>query len=561
MTENMNVKSGGKASSKYVGLQSRKLREYITGYLFITPAVGLIFLFGIFPVGFALYVSLHKWRLKQGDFIGLTNYVMAIDKLAYLLVFALALLAFVGAYLMLRKMVRDGVQGKQWLYAIPGLVQAASLLALLRWGILLLPQVLGIADKLRGLERTQEVFMQLLGEAFRTEAVLSALYLFLGFLVGGVLSGWLASRVLGRAQALQYQIQFALIWTAITAGVLLSWFTFQQVALVYQQAFVDGTDPGIWPQIITISSGVVLIGLAWFFWKSAEKRAGTTAFWWRILAAFGLLVGGWILIGELPMILASGDPDLWEGLKVTVFFSVFTVPFQLAISLFLSVLLFQKMWGSNLFRILYFLPYVTPAVASAAIFKQIFSNRQSSPANMLLQSLGMEPLKWLYEPTGIFTLLARGVGLNDWPAWAAGPSLALAVVILHSIWTFVGYDTVIYLAGLGNISKELLDAAAVDGANKWEIFWQIIFPLLSPTTYFLSLIAIIGTFKAFNTIWIFRDSLALGTTDTFSVMIFIEFFEKLRYGYASALSFVLFVIILGLTVVNNRIQGSRVFYG
>ena len=180
-----------------------------------------------------------------------------------------------------------------------------------------------------------------MGEAFRTEAVLSALYLFLGFLVGGVLSGWLASRVLGRAQALQYQIQFALIWTAITAGVLLSWFTFQQVALVYQQAFVDGTDPGIWPQIITISSGVVLIGLAWFFWKSAEKRAGTTAFWWRILAAFGLLVGGWILIGELPMILASGDPDLWEGLKVTVFFSVFTVPFQLSISLFLCVHLFD----------------------------------------------------------------------------------------------------------------------------------------------------------------------------------------------------------------------------
>ena len=119
----------------------------------------------------------------------------------------------------------------------------------------------------------------------------------------------------------------------------------------------------------------------------------------------------------------------------------------------------------------------------------------------------------------------------------------------------------IYLAGLGNISKELIDAAAVDGANKWETFWHIIFPLLSPTTYFLSLIAIIGTFKAFGTIWIFRDSLALGTTDTFSVSIFIEFFEKLRYGYASALSFVLFAIILMLTMVNNRVQGSRVFYG
>ena len=77
----------------------------------------------------------------------------------------------------------------------------------------------------------------------------------------------------------------------------------------------------------------------------------------------------------------------------------------------------------------------------------------------------------------------------------------------------------------------------------------------------LSLIAIIGTFKAFNTIWIFRDSLALGTTDTFSVTIFIEFFEKLRYGYASAMAFVLFAIILSLTFINNKVQGSRVFYG
>jgi ABC-type sugar transport system permease subunit len=117
------------------------------------------------------------------------------------------------------------------------------------------------------------------------------------------------------------------------------------------------------------------------------------------------------------------------------------------------------------------------------------------------------------------------------------------------------------MAGLGNIPTELVDAAEVDGANKWQIFRHITFPLLSPTTYFLSLIAIIGTFKAFNTIWIFRDSLALGTTDTFSVTIFIEFFEKLRYGYASAMAFVLFAIILALTYVNNKVQGSRVFYG
>jgi ABC-type sugar transport system permease subunit len=179
---------------------------------------------------------------------------------------------------------------------------------------------------------------------------------------------------------------------------------------------------------------------------------------------------------------------------------------------------------------------------------------------MALQWLGLEPQQWLFEPRGIVTLIGESLDWNV-PNWAAGPSLALCVIILHSIWTYVGYDTVIYLAGLGNISKELYDSAEVDGANKWQVFRYITFPLLSPTTYFLSLIAIIGTFKAFNTIWIFRSNLALGTTDTFSVTIFMEFFEKLRYGYASALSFILFAIIIVLSYINNRTQGSRVFYG
>jgi multiple sugar transport system permease protein len=162
----------------------------------------------------------------------------------------------------------------------------------------------------------------------------------------------------------------------------------------------------------------------------------------------------------------------------------------------------------------------------------------------------MDTLRWIQEPEPIFTFL----GIE-------GPSLALVVIMLYSIWVYVGYDTVIYLAGLGNISRELTEAAEIDGAGRWQIFRHIIFPLLSPTTYFLSLIAIIGTFKAFSHIWVMRHDLALGTTDTFSVTIFIEFFDKVRYGYASALAFVLFAIILSLTYINNRIQGSRVFYG
>ncbi len=556
------VENSSKVKQRSVSLRanSRKIREYLTGYLFIAPAVILIFIFGIFPVGFALYVSVHKWRLKQGDFLGLKNYVSGVGNLAYLGAFVLALLAFAGAYLLIRGKQKEGLPGKQWLNLVPGLVQAGAVLALVRWIVVLLPVFLGIADKLRGLERTQEVFMRLLGEALTAEQVLKAFFLFAGLAVGGLVLGWLADRYLGRGKTFQNQSVFAMAWMALAIGGILVKFTSGEIAAVYASALEAGTDPGIWPQVVTIGSGFILVGLAWVFWKQAEKNVGSKTFWMGILAAFVLLVGGWLLIGEIPVVLASGDPDLWEGLKVTIYFSLFTVPFQLAISLFLSVLLFQKIWGSNAFRILYFLPYVTPAVASAAIFRQIFSARETAPANLLLKSLGAEPLRWLYEPKGVFSIMANGIGL-DWPAWAAGPSLALTVIILHSIWTYVGYDTVIYLAGLGNISKELIDAAAVDGANKWETFWHVIFPLLSPTTYFLSLIAIIGTFKAFSTIWIFRDSLALGTTDTFSVTIFVEFFEKLRYGYASALSFVLFAIILMLTMVNNRIQGSKVFYG
>jgi multiple sugar transport system permease protein len=210
---------------------------------------------------------------------------------------------------------------------------------------------------------------------------------------------------------------------------------------------------------------------------------------------------------------------------------------------------------------MYFMTYVTPVVASAAVFRQLFSNRLQAPVNAGMKLLGLEPLGWLWEPKGIFRLMATNWGLENWPAWADGPSLALVVIMIYSIWVFVGYDTVIYLAGLGNIPKELGESAEVDGASRWQVFRHITFPLLSPTTYFLTLISVIGTFKAFNHIWVMRLDAALGTTDTFSVVIFLEFFEKLRYGYASAMAFVLFIIILVLTYINNKTQGSRVFYG
>lgn len=546
----------------FTGRKGRRLREHLTAYIFIAPATILIFIFGIFPVGFALYVSLHKWRIKRTNMIGLTNYVNAIGNLAYVLVFFLGLGALIGIYFLLKrvlKMAREN-EDRPWLCILPGLLHGAVVFSMLNWIYHLLPEILDIADKLTGLDRTHAVFMRLLGEAFIAESVLPSLWLFLLLLLASIGIGIAVSKIWRNRRNAAYQSYFGLVFIALGTGAGLIYFTFQQVFAAYAVAVEEGTDPGIWPQFISISSGIVLLALAWMIWQRAQKQLKGHRFWLCLLAASVLLVGGWLLIGEIPTIVASGDQDLWDGLKVTVYFSLGTVPFQLIISLFLSVLLFQKLRGSNVFRIIYFIPYVTPAIASAVVFQQMFSNRESAPVNMLLKLFGMEPQQWLFEPRGVLEIIGESFGWNV-PEWAAGPSLALVVVLLHSIWTYVGYDTVIYLAGLGNISPELYDAAEVDGANKWQVFRFITFPLLSPSTYFLSLIAIIGTFKAFNTIWIFRNNLALGTTDTFSVTIFVEFFEKLRYGYASALSFILFAIILILSYINNKTQGSKVFYG
>lgn len=541
----------------------RAWREYATGYLMIAPSVILIFIFGIFPVGFALYVSMQKWRLKRGDFLGLSNYTAAIGNLAYFMVFVIGIGALVLAFIQFQKIHKDMKvkPGLFWLLNLPGLLIAAFTLSFIRWTIILLPNILDIAGKITGVEKTRQLFVQLLHEAATVPAVLQARSQMLIILAAAVIimaASWYFWR---DPQNLQSQFRLASAWLAAGAGVIVLYFVYSQVMAVYSASVETGVDPGILPQLISISSGVILLFIGWLVWNRAKDQNSMLLFFMRLLAAMVFMVGGWIMIGVIPTIVASGDKDLWVGLRATVFYSLGTVPFQLGISLFLAILLFQNLKGSQFFRMMFFLPYVTPTVASAAVFRQLFSNRLQAPVNSILRFLGFEPLQWLWEPKGIFQLIATKFGIETWPTWANGPSLALVAIMLYSIWVFVGYDTVIYLAGLGNISKDMSEAAEVDGANKWQIFRYITFPLLSPTTYFLTLISIIGTFKAFNHIWVMRLDAALQTTDTFSVVIFSEFFEKLRYGYASAMAFVLFAIILCLTLINNKIQGSRVFYG
>ncbi|MEX1246967.1 MAG: ABC transporter permease subunit [Anaerolineales bacterium] len=570
----------GRFSQLFVGRKGRDLREHFTGYVLIAPAIILIFLFGIFPVGFALYVSLHKWLILRDEFLGLGNYVAAMDNLAYIGAFALGLGAMYASFVLVRRITLRANQVKQppWLQAIPGALWAAVILAFVRWLFYQLPEFLDIARKMRGLERTRELFMRLLGEAFFAQTVYPAWVLFMWLLAVAIAVSLLMRFYLKQGNNNSYQRSFISAWLSAAIGVGLVYFTFQSVNVAYASAIETGQDPGFWPQFITVASGVILLYFSWRVWKSAASQVRNRNFLLRLVAASSLMVAAVLLIVEIPSIVAAGDADLWNGLKLTIFFSLGTVPVQLAIGLFMAVLLFQKMRGSTFFRIIFFIPYVTPAIASATLFRLMFSERTTAPINSILQFFGLPPQAWLAEPKGVLTLLANTLGDANYPNsiipgwlpdgletllvnWLPGPSLAMVVIIVLSIWTFVGYNTVIYLAGLANIDNELSEAAQIDGASRWDIFRHITFPLLSPTTYFLSLIAVMGTFKAFNTIWVMRLGQSLGTVDTISIVIFDEFFTKGRYGYASALAFILFGVILVLTYINNRVQGSRVFYG
>jgi multiple sugar transport system permease protein len=264
--------------------------------------------------------------------------------------------------------------------------------------------------------------------------------------------------------------------------------------------------------------------------------------------------------------LANGDEDLFGALLTTLFYSIGTVPAQIVLSFFLANILFQDIRGKTTWRILYFLPYVTVAVASAAVWRTIFDPSRGF-INMTLAALGVAEdslPKWIFEPTGVNLLIGQWLGI-DIPAWAGGPSLALVVIILYNIWTYVGYNTVIYLAGLGNVPTEMYEAAEIDGANRWEQLRHVTIPLVSPTTYFLIMMGVLGTFRAFNHIYVITTGRPMGfpqgTTMTASILIFKSFWEGHRFGYASALAFVLTGVMLSLTWIQNRVSERRVFYG
>jgi multiple sugar transport system permease protein len=256
------------------------------------------------------------------------------------------------------------------------------------------------------------------------------------------------------------------------------------------------------------------------------------------------------------VLFGSRAEEFWHSLSVTVTYTLITVPIEIVISLVLAYLLFQKMRGRGIYRTLYYLPYITSVIAAAVIFNWLM-NPNYGFFNSLLELVGIGPQKWLDEPRGLFELISNGA-LEGWPA---GPSLALVGVSLFTIWHYIGFQVVIFLAGLGNISTEYYEAARLDGASERQLFTKITLPLLSPTTFFVATIATIGALKAFNQIYAMTNGGPLGTTRTLGYEIFHVFFQQGRIDLGAAMAVLLTLLILLFTFFQFRVAERRVHYG
>jgi multiple sugar transport system permease protein len=256
------------------------------------------------------------------------------------------------------------------------------------------------------------------------------------------------------------------------------------------------------------------------------------------------------------------DPDFWQSVVNTSWFVLGSVPLSVGTSLLFALLLRRGVKALGLYRTIYFLPVVTSFVAVSMVWKLIFHTRFGL-ANSVIERLGGSGLGWLDEPTGVFQLMAAAAG-GTLPEPAQGPSLALVCVILVSAWRGIGYNVVIFLAGLQNIPEHYYEAARIDGAGRFGIFRNVTWPLLTPTTFYVVVMATILSFQVFAPIYLMTGPPVggpLGTTNVIVYYLFEKGFDAGgNMGYASAVALVLFAIILALTLFQRKVVEKRVHY-
>ncbi|CAN7299004.1 sugar ABC transporter permease [Devosia sp. LjRoot16] len=255
-----------------------------------------------------------------------------------------------------------------------------------------------------------------------------------------------------------------------------------------------------------------------------------------VLSSLVLSFSQWDLIGEISWVgidnyvTALADPAVLGALRNTLTFILGYLPSVVIIALGLALLLNRRIRGRVVFRAIYFVPVVTSWVAVSLIWKWLL-NPQYGLVNFALGAVGIKGPGWLFDP-----------------AWA------MTGVILTSVWKDIGFVTVIYLAGLQDIPEPLYEAAALDGATPWQRFWSITFPMLAPTTFFVTTISLISSFQVFDQVWIMTQGGPAGATSVMVELIYKNAFSYYKMGYASAISWVLFALIFAVTIAQNLLQ-------
>lgn len=225
------------------------------------------------------------------------------------------------------------------------------------------------------------------------------------------------------------------------------------------------------------------------------------------------------------------NDTFWTALQNTAYYAVGHVPLTLAASLGFAVLLNQKLKGARFFRTALFFPYITSLVAVAVVWNMLLSP-EAGPVNQFL----------------------RAIGIDHPPGWTSSTTWAMPAVIVASVWRDLGYYMILYLAGLQTIPAELYEAAKVDGASGWQRFRHITVPGLRPTTFFVLIMLTISSFKVFDLIQVMTEGGPGRATLVLSQVIYREGIVQGRFGYSSAVSMALFVIVLTITVVQFRLQ-------
>jgi multiple sugar transport system permease protein len=231
------------------------------------------------------------------------------------------------------------------------------------------------------------------------------------------------------------------------------------------------------------------------------------------------------------------DRNFWQSIRVTLFYTVFAVPLYQVVGLTLALLLNQRVRGMYLFRTILFLPSVLSGVAVAALWVSL-----------------------LNPDLGVVNQVLRSIGIDDPPRWLSSPTWAVPAIVLMGLWG-VGGGAIIYLAGLQNIPPSLYSAARIDGAGSWQTFRRITLPLLTPTLLFTLLIDLIQAFQVFETAFVLGGSRGgtRGSLLFYVLNIWNEGFRNGRFGYASALAWVL-VVAAAVVIVLIFVTSSRWVY-